>query len=54
MNLSGLTYQELSKKKVIDFIITDEEQALQDLRHSLLSMENLDRTSPELWPEKSK
>ncbi|XP_018579488.1 protein lin-52 homolog [Anoplophora glabripennis] len=29
-----------------------EEQALQELRHSLLSMENLDRTSPELWPEK--
>ncbi|KAJ8950986.1 hypothetical protein NQ318_006370 [Aromia moschata] len=30
----------------------DQEQALQEFAHSLLSMENLDRTSPELWPEK--
>ncbi|KAJ8955658.1 hypothetical protein NQ314_006855 [Rhamnusium bicolor] len=43
---------EAVKKKTIDFLIPDQEQALQELGHSLLSMENLDRTSPELWPEK--
>nr|XP_023029749.1 protein lin-52 homolog isoform X1 [Leptinotarsa decemlineata]XP_023029757.1 protein lin-52 homolog isoform X1 [Leptinotarsa decemlineata] len=29
-----------------------EQEDLEDLGPSLLSMENLDRTSPELWPEK--
>ncbi|KAJ8968314.1 hypothetical protein NQ317_007564 [Molorchus minor] len=30
----------------------DREQELEEFGHSLLSMENLDRSSPELWPEK--
>ncbi|KAG5897145.1 hypothetical protein JTB14_020874 [Gonioctena quinquepunctata] len=29
-----------------------DQEDLEDLGPSLLSMENLDRTSPELWPEK--
>ncbi|XP_068907753.1 protein lin-52 homolog [Tenebrio molitor] len=30
----------------------EQDQALSDLERSLLSMENLDRASPEIWPEK--
>nr|CAH7742559.1 unnamed protein product [Callosobruchus chinensis] len=33
--------------------IEREQDHLEDFGRSLLSMENLDRSSPELWPEKS-
>lgn len=39
-------------KMRIDF--SAEDSAFTEFEESLLSMENLDRSSPELWPEKSK